>query len=671
MAMARVALVSALCLSSAFAKSDDLDAKNRPVSKVIDLLKGMLDQLEKEEEMDKEIYDNMACWCTTNDREKTKSIADAQARITDLTAKIEEYTATSSRLNTEIKVLEKEVAKNQGSLDKATEIRQKELEEFNGEEKDLLQSISSLKAALTVLGKHQGGASMLQVADALKVADALQPIMLLHASLLKDVLAPKERKAVAAFIQAAPEGNYSPASGQIYGILSQMRETFETNLSASQKEEMASQKAYEELKAAKEDEIAAGQTQIETKTQELADTDQKLSQAKEDIEDTKASLSADEQFLLMLKEKCSQTDAEFDERTKTRAMEMEACSKALAFLSSDEAHDLFTKTFNFIQQESSKMSDRRRQASDVLKAAAQKANSPVLAALSQRVKLDAFTKVKKAIDDMIAQLLQDKADEIKHKDFCVSEFNSNKLQTEDRERTKSDLTAKIEDLTMNIAELTKALDTLKSEIAEMQIQMKRAGEDREKENKVFQTTVADQRATQKLLQAALNVLAEFYGKAAAASLLQKGKQAPPAGFDSYKKNAASGGVMGMIRQIITDAKSVEAEAIRGESDAQVAYETFVKETNASIEEKSKDIANKSESKAQAEGDLVEAKQTMEETVAELEQLSNYNAELHASCDFVVKNFEIRQTGRDEEVAALRQAKAILSGAKFEQFLQKN
>ena len=34
-----------------------------------------------------------------------------------------------------------------------------------------------------------------------------------------------------------------------------------------------------------------------------------------------------------------------------------------------------------------------------------------------------------------------------------------------------------------------------------------------------------------------------------------------------------------------------------------------------------------------------------------------------------KNFEIRQTARDEEVEALRQAKAILSGAKFEAFLQ--
>jgi hypothetical protein len=58
----------------------------------------MLKQLEKEAEEDEEIYDKMACWCETNDKEKTKAIADAEARISDLTTKIEELTAQSARL---------------------------------------------------------------------------------------------------------------------------------------------------------------------------------------------------------------------------------------------------------------------------------------------------------------------------------------------------------------------------------------------------------------------------------------------------------------------------------------------------------------------------------------------------------------------------------------------
>merc|ERR1711920_427805 len=306
------------------------------------------------------------------------------------------------------------------------------------------------------------------------------------------------------------------------------------------------------------------------------------------------------------------------------------------------------------------------------KKVADRLNSPKLATLAYKVRLDAFTRVKKAIDDMVAQLLKEKEDEIKHKDFCVDEFNTNELQTEKKEREKADLTAKIEDLEMTIQALTEAIDALKAEIAEMQVQMKRAGEDREKENKEFQTTVADQRETQRLLKAALSILQDFYGKKAA--FLQGRRQEPagpppPPGFEEYKKNAASGGVMSMIEQIISDAKAMEAEAIRSEEDAQKAYEDFVKETNASIEAKSKEIVNKSELKAKAEGELVETKEAKEAAMLELEQLSNYNAELHQSCDFVLKNFDIRQTARDEEIEALKQAKAILSGAKFEEFLQ--
>jgi len=649
---------------------DEEAAKNRPVSKVITLLKDMLKQLEKEAEEDEEIYDQLACWCETNDKEKTKSIEDAESKISDLTTKIEELTASSARLTTEIKNLEKEVAENQEALDQATALRQKELAEFNAEEKDALQAIGALKSAVTVLSKHNAGAFMQVPASHLEgIASTVQYQMQKHASLFQGVLTHSERRAIAAFVQAP---SYAPQSGEIFGILKQMKETFEENLSASQKEELENQKAYEELKAAKTDEIKAGQDQIDAKTDELATTDEKLAESKEDLEDTKNSLSADEEFLMMLKGKCSSTDAEWEERQKARQLEMEACSKALAVLSSDDAHDLFTKTFNpaFVQMESSSRSARRNQAAAVLAAVAKKVNNPRLSALATKVRLDAFTKVKKAIDDMVGQLLKEKEDEIKHKDFCVDEFNTNQLQTERKDREKEDLIAKIEDLELTIKTLSTEIDTLKSEVAEMQVQMKRAGEDREKENKDFQGTVADQRASQKLLQAALNILKGFYEKKEAALLQQEpAGPPPPAGFKDLKKNAASGGVMGMIQQIINDAKAMEAEAIRAEEDSQKSYEDFVKETNASIEEKSKAIVNKSEEKAKSETDLTQSNEDKESVMLELEQLSNYNAELHQSCDFVMKNFEIRQTARDEEIEALKQAKAILSGADFNAFLQ--
>ena len=97
--------------------------KSRPVTKVIALLKDMHKQLEKEQEEDEEVYEKLACWCETNDKEKTKAIIDAEARIAGLNTKVEELTATSAELNTEIKSLEQERAANQDSLEKATALR--------------------------------------------------------------------------------------------------------------------------------------------------------------------------------------------------------------------------------------------------------------------------------------------------------------------------------------------------------------------------------------------------------------------------------------------------------------------------------------------------------------------------------------------------------------------
>merc|ERR1719355_78038 len=293
---------------------DAAEAKNRPVAKVVALLKDMLTQMEKEGEEDEEIYDKMACWCETNDKEKTKSIEEAEAHITDLTAMIEEMTAASARLNTEIKNLEGEVAKNQEALDKATALRQKQLAEFNAEEKDALEALSALKAAIVVLSKHHGGAAALQTEELVSISSILRHQMHKHADILGEVITPKQKRIIALFVQAPEDyfkataflqtgkqvpsaGSYAPASGEIFGILKQMKETFEVNLDSSRKDESTAASSFTSLKAAKSEEIAAGQEQIETKTQELALTDEKNANAQVDLEDTTKTMDADAKFL--------------------------------------------------------------------------------------------------------------------------------------------------------------------------------------------------------------------------------------------------------------------------------------------------------------------------------------------------------------------------------------
>merc|ERR1719158_1171143 len=218
----------------------------------------------------------------------------------------------------------------------------------------------------------------------------------------------------------------------------QMKETFETNLASSQKEEQEGQAAYEDLKAAKEEEIKAGQDQSETKTQELADTDAANAQAKQDLEDTRNSLAADQKFLMNLKETCQNTDAEWEERQKARQEEVKACGEALSIPSSDDAHDTFTKTFNFVQVRMVE-SGAASKAESLLFAAAKKTGRPRLAALASRMRLDAFGKLVDDIDGMVKDLKKEKADDIKHKDYCVEALHKNDMaQVKDLKKEKAD-----------------------------------------------------------------------------------------------------------------------------------------------------------------------------------------------------------------------------------------
>jgi DNA repair exonuclease SbcCD ATPase subunit len=364
-----------------------------------------------------------------------------------------------------------------------------------------------------------------------------------------------------------------------------------------------------------------------------------------------------------LKETCQMTDQEFEERTKTRAEEIKAVSEALAILSSDDAHDTFTSTFNFIQK-SSKKSSTREKAEKILLKAAKKTGDAKLAKLANRVQLDNF-KVSEDIDGMIADLKKEKEADVKMKDFCIEALHKNEVAIEMKARDIEQLDAKISTLTAEIEELAKSIAALQAEIAEMQVQLKRAGEDRELENKDFQQVVADQRATQQLLENALNVLKGFYDKALVQTSVSAGQPAgppPPPGFKKYEKSSGAGGVMGMLEQIVSETKTMEADAIKAETDAQKAYESFVKDTNASMEEKSKEITNKSEEKAEKEVDKTAAEEDHTSALNEQQQNENEKADLHKSCDFTLDNFDARQTALDQEMDGLAEAKSVLHGS---------
>jgi len=186
---AALLVLALFAASEAALKVDFSDSsKVKPVTKVVNLLKEMQAQIEKEAAEDAAMYDQMGCWCETNEREKTKAIEDGDQRITDLNAAIPEYAAKAAQLDVDIKHLKKEVAQNSATLEEATEIRAKEQDEFRSTEKDMIQSISSLKNAVGVMSKVNKGAALSQESLA-QVRAVLSKHMVKHEELLKTLQA--------------------------------------------------------------------------------------------------------------------------------------------------------------------------------------------------------------------------------------------------------------------------------------------------------------------------------------------------------------------------------------------------------------------------------------------------------------------------------------------------
>lgn len=267
--------------------------------------------------------------------------------------------------------------------------------------------------------------------------------------------------------------------------------------------------------------------------------------------------------------------------------------------------------------------------------------------------MDPFAKVKQNIDTMVAELKNTQKEEDEKKEYCNTEIKQNERDSKAKKGRKADIEQQIEDLGATVTKLADEIKNDNAQINTMQVEMKDAGVLREKESADFQVTVQDQRATVVILNKALDRLKAFYDKKAA--LLQ---------VASTNKQHAPNAVMLMIEGIIKEAKDIEAKALKEENEAQADYETFIKESNTGIKALQEGVINKSEAMAKADKEKVLAADDLKHTIAEILALGKASAALHNECDWLLKNHAAREDARAEEIDALNNAKAILSGANF-------
>merc|ERR1719428_905823 len=341
------AVFSTAAAMSALQTDLSMNLKERPVMKVVRLLQDTKAELEKELEDDKAVYELMTCWCNSNDQEKEAAIEAGKAKVAELESSMGSDAAKIAELKAKRKETLDEVNADHIALSDATGMRMKENKEFQASETDYLEAIDASKNAIVVLGKHNSLAQLRTVAHRLldarvsQIVDNSRAVSKAKVEVLRSFL--HNAESASSFLAIPGMQSYAPQSGQIFGILGQMKEDFEVNLSEAQKSEAKAKAEYESLKAAKEDEIDTGRKLIVSIDASIAETQEKYAEEAKQLEDTQAQLANDTEFLKNLKEKCATMDADYDKRVKDRLTEIDAVSDTIAILNSDESFEAFDK----------------------------------------------------------------------------------------------------------------------------------------------------------------------------------------------------------------------------------------------------------------------------------------------------------------------------------------
>jgi len=513
-----------------------------------------------------------------------------------------------------------------------------------------------------------------------------------------------ERESVLSFLTGTqnPFGAYSGQSGEIVGILKTMKEDMDKNLNGAIADEEQAASGFADLKAAKETEIAAAGSAIESKTKRAGALAVAIATGQDDIEDTTKELSETQSFLANLAAQCRTKKEEWDVRSKTRAEEIAGISEAIKILNDDDALDLFKKTLSLSQKsllQKGASVKRAGRAHDLIAALAAKSpHSSQLALIAYALQAKAvdFSKVIQMIEDMMGVLKSEQEADDSQKSFCNKDLASSANQKEDLEGEVEASGALISETQESVEMITSEVASLQAEVKELDKAVSDSTRQRQQEHEEFLTFTQENNAALELIEKAKNRLYKFYRPdqykepAPPAAALQEAvldgqadlrtvsfaqvgavhrhrdtPAPPPETWGAYeKKEGKSNGVLALMDNLAKELSDSIAEAKHDEETSQRDYESLMARSQATRQKNVESITNKEAAKADLDTKAERAKEAKASQEIELQNVKEYIGKLHSSCDFLLENYDLRKAARSNEQDSLANAKAVLSGANF-------
>jgi len=662
-----------------------VESQKGTITKVVNLLQDMLDKSKKEGDEERVIYARFKCYCDTSEADKKASIDKLTEQIALLESDIEKLQGSTGVLSSECADLKTKLAENEQARDEADALREKENKAFTAEEADLKQAISQMENAIDTLTKvgadqtsatgadnkqfmagHKGSLLSLntQMQSALRAASAL--------------MSPTQQSTATAFLQSPFTGTYTSQSGQVMGIIKNMRDTFIANLDDARVTEKNALEAFDKFIAIKEKAHGEMSDSYEEKQKSLGGNDGDLSSKKGQLSEAKKQKGSDEEFLDSLLPMCKDKAEAYSTRKLLRANEEAAIAEAISILNSDDAFATFgttsaTKTggLKFIQLHSE--ASNVNTATSVLQKAAKATKSARLSKVLAKLQAEnPFDGVLEEIDKMITLIGEEAKADKKNLDWCNSERDENEATKKKKISEINGLNEEIDKLDKLINDKEKGLlaqieDTEDSLVKNNEAQ-KSETVDRTEDNMAYQQDVKNLVAANSILSKAIKVLKAYYDdlaeklEAGEAFVQTKEDPKPPESFDNkgYGGQSEQGGdVINMLTFIAEETTKEEMKAHSDEEKAQADYEDSMTSLKKLQKEAEESLADLKEKLATAQKDKLEAEEDLKDTTKDKEAIETYLAKIKPGCDFITKNFDLREKNRGIEETALKKAIGLI------------
>jgi hypothetical protein len=632
-----------------------------PVQKVIQLLDELKGKVESDLANEEKLMEEYTTWCDEEANTKEDAITSSKRTIGDLSATIEDAKATIIELTSSIDELTTTISSSEADLDKATSLRNTEHDDFKASEKELVDTVDSLERAMTVLKKNLGFLQNGRVSEALGASlSGLSKVV--EASWVNA----HQKSVLTSLIQShdsdedeQPQGTtvaYESSSSGILDTIADMQGKAEESLSSTRKDEMEAAHAYAMLKQGLEDEIKVNKKQLGEATLTRSTTEEELHSAETALTETKETLAADEKYLAGLKQDCSTKAKEWAMRQKQAGEETAAIEKAKEVLA--EGVKVFLQTSTKIRKSSvdEALYDTRTQVVRVLTKISKKAHSYKLMQLVASARSDPFGKIRGLIEDMIAKLTKEAAEEADQKSFCDEEIGESKAKQADLSGKLDKTAARIAKADAGKAKLLEEIKTLEAEVAEIDAGQAEATKLRAESHEEYLKASTDFKDSAAAVAKAIGVLSDYYNPATFVQL--SSKEAPE--FGGAKGDVGST-IVSILEVAESDFTTLLAEAEADESSEVEAYEKLTQENAVTKATKVADAKGKTNEVKQLKVSLDNYKENKATTGEELDAVLMYLDKLKPQCESKVMSYAEKKAKREQEIEGLKEALTILSG----------